>query len=190
MVYIFLAEGFEEIEAITPVDILRRGGVEVTIVSMNDSVEVKGGHGITVLADKIFDEADFSDADMLILPGGGKGTENLSRHGGLISLLTDKNEKNKYIAAICAAPIILGQMGILAGKSATCYPSETALLKGAKLSEGKVVQDSNIITSRGPGTAHEFGLKLVSILKGKEVADKLNEGMLFKRKFEVVIKEK
>ncbi|OGO82920.1 MAG: thiamine biosynthesis protein ThiJ [Clostridiales bacterium GWD2_32_19] len=190
MVYIFLADGFEEIETITPIDILKRAGIDIKMISISDSLEVCGAHGITMIADETFDESDFLDAEMLILPGGKKGTENLAKHDELRSLIIEKNEKNKYIAAICAAPAILGQMGLLQNKTATCYPGNEGMLKGAKLSDSNVVSDGNIITSRGPGTAQNFGLRIVKMLKGKEIAEKLNESMLFKRRYEIMIKEK
>ncbi|OGO85151.1 MAG: hypothetical protein A2Y22_06740 [Clostridiales bacterium GWD2_32_59] len=190
MVYIFLAEGFEEIEVVTPIDIIKRAGIDIRMISISDRLEVLGAHGMTIVADETFDEADFFDAEMFILPGGKKGTENLAKHDELRSLIIEKNEQNKYIAAICAAPAILGQMGLLQDKVATCYPGNEGMLKGAKLSDNNVVTDGNIITSRGPGTAQNFGLRIVKILKGKEVAEKLNEAMLFKRRYEIMIKEK
>ncbi len=190
MIYMFLAEGFEEIEAITPIDIIRRAGLNIRTVSVSDSLGVVGGQGITIMADKIFSEADFSDADMLILPGGGKGTENLAKHEGLKELLVDHNESGKYVAAICAAPTILGQLGMLKDKNATCYPGCEDKLVGAKINELAVILDGNIITSKGPGTAHNFGLKIVKTLLNSDIAKKLDEDMIFKRKLEVSIKER
>jgi 4-methyl-5(b-hydroxyethyl)-thiazole monophosphate biosynthesis len=171
--YIFLAEGFEEIEAISPVDILRRANVDVVTVSISDIREVCGAHGIVVLADKLFSEIDFSDSELLVLPGGMPGTKNLDAHMGLKALIEIQVNKDKPVAAICAAPSILGKMGLLQGKEAICYPGFENELSGATLSADKVVQSGLVITAKGAGVAVQFGLKLVELLKGKAEADRI-----------------
>ena len=175
--YVFLAEGFEEIEAITPIDILRRADIEVTTVSVLSHKEVCGAHGITVVADVLFDQTDYSDNDLLLLPGGMPGTKNLDAHQGLKHLLRKQAEQGKYLAAICAAPSILGGMGLLQGKEAICYPSFEPKLLGATLSADKVVQSGTIITAMGAGVAVQFALKLVEVMKGKATADKISKAI-------------
>jgi 4-methyl-5(b-hydroxyethyl)-thiazole monophosphate biosynthesis len=175
--YLFLAEGFEEIEAITPIDILRRADIEVTTVSILSHKEVCGAHGIKVMADILFDDTDYSDNDLLILPGGMPGTKNLDAHPGLKKLLKKQAEQGKFISAICAAPSVLGKMGLLEGKEAICYPSFESQLLGATISTEKVVTSGNIITAMGAGVAIPFALKLVEILKGKAVADKIEKAI-------------
>ncbi|SHE28988.1 DJ-1 family glyoxalase III [Alkalibacter saccharofermentans] len=175
---IFLAEGFEEIEALATVDVLRRGGISVKTVSVTEKFDVEGAHGITVLADILFEDTDFHGVDILILPGGMPGTRNLEKHKGLIELIKKFHNDKKWIAAICAAPKILGKLGLLKGQIATCYPGFEKDLEGAILSDESVVLSSNLITSRGAGTAVLFGLKLVEVLKNKETADELKEKMI------------
>lgn len=178
MIYVMLAQGFEEIEALAFVDILRRADINVETVSIYDHKNVKGSHGIEVIADKILsDITDMSDG--IVLPGGIPGTYNLQKNDKLIELLKNYNEKGKFVAAICAAPSILGEIGILRGKKATCYPSFENKLIGSTISHDTVVVDGNIITSRGAGTAHEFALKFVEIIKGKNISDELRSSMLY-----------
>lgn len=177
-VYIFLADGFEEIEAITVIDVLRRAGVDIKTVSITGKNEVIGSHQIKVTADLLFDKNQLKDGEMIVLPGGMPGTKNLLEHKELSDLIKYYNESDKWIAAICAAPMVYGRMGLLKGKCATCYPGFEKDLEGAKLKEDKVVVDGKCITSRGPGTAIYFALKLAEILKGKQTADKLKEGMI------------
>ncbi len=172
-VYLFLADGFEEIETITPIDILRRAEIEVAIVSIMSYKEVTGAHGIKVVADMLFNEPDYADNDLLLLPGGMPGTKNLDAHLELKNLLIKQANQGKYVAAICAAPSILGKMGLLEGKAAICYPGFESQLLGATLSVQKVVQSANIITAMGAGVALPFALKLVEVLKGKATADKI-----------------
>lgn len=171
--FVFLAKGFEEIEAITPIDILKRAGMEVDTVSITSNKEVVGAHGIIVVADYIFDDADFSDADLLFLPGGMPGTTNLDAHEGLKSLIQEQMHDDKLVAAICAAPTILGRMGLLKGKEAICYPGFEDQLKGATISNNSIVKSGNIVTGKGAGVAVQFALKLVEELKGKDVAAKI-----------------
>jgi 4-methyl-5(b-hydroxyethyl)-thiazole monophosphate biosynthesis len=172
-VFIFLADGFEEIEAIAPIDIFRRANVEVVTVSISGNKSVIGAHNVCVLADCLFSETDFSDNDLLFLPGGMPGTKNLDAHEGLNQLLKLQAENGKNIAAICAAPSILGKMNLLKDKEAICYPGFEDQLYGAILSKEKIVKSGNISTAKGAGVAIQFALKLVEELKGKETADKI-----------------
>lgn len=178
MVYLFLATGFEEVEALAPVDILRRADIEVQLISVSGEKVVTGSHGIAVTADGLFEETDFSDGELLVLPGGMPGTLNLEAHPDLAELLRFNFQNGKMLAAICAAPMVLGKLGLLNGHRATCYPSYEEFLLGAEFSEERVVVSQNIITSRGAGTAMEFGLALVEKLKGEDVAKKLAVAML------------
>jgi len=177
--FIFLADGFEEIEAITTIDILRRAEIQLTTVSVSDKKEVRGAHGISVMADSLFSEADFSGNDLLCLPGGMPGTKNLDAHEGLKNLIQKQAEQGKKLAAICAAPSILGKMGLLKGKKAVCYPGFENQLTGATLSEDAVVKADNIITAKGAGVAVQFALKLVAELKGQASADKIADDLMF-----------
>ena len=167
MVYIFLAEGFEAIEAITPLDMLIRAGVEVNTISISDEFVVKSSQGIPVEADDLFDNTDFSDAEMLILPG---GSRRLGEFAWLRELVVRHNEEGKLIAAICAAPSVLGDWGVLKGKQATCYPGFESYLGDAYIG-GLVVESKNIITAKGPGLSADFAFCLIEHLAGSEVAD-------------------
>ena len=169
--YLFLATGFEEIEAVATADILRRGEVALTTVSITGERTVAGVHQIPITADILFEEADFSDGDAFILPGGGPGSFMLNDHQALKQLLVSMNEQNKWIAAICAAPLVLGGLGLLAGKKAICYPGMESYLQGAILTDQPTVTDGNIITGKGPGLACRFGLTVLAALQGQEVAD-------------------
>jgi len=170
---VFLADGFEEIEAIAPIDIFRRAGIEVSTVSISSKKEVTGAHAIPVLADCLFSEADLQENDLLFLPGGMPGTKNLDAHAGLKNLISMQVQKGEKVAAICAAPSILGKMGLLQGKEAICYPGFEKELVGATLSESKIVKADNIFTAKGAGVAIQFALKLVEELKGKEEATRI-----------------
>lgn len=178
MVYMHLAEGFEEIEALTVVDILRRADIDVQTVSMTGSELVEGAHKIPVIADILFEEADYSSANMIVLPGGMPGTLNLEKHKGLKEEMLKFHKNGKWLAAICAAPSIFGKLGILKGKLATCFPGFERYLEGANYSKDPVVVDGKIITSRGPGTALYFALELVKILKNTELAEKIRTDMI------------
>ena len=177
MVYMFLANGFEEIEALCPLDLLRRAGVEVTTVGIGGDM-IRGAHGITVQAD--IPEGLFADAapEMVILPGGMPGSKNLDESRTVDTVLKVAARRGAYIAAICAAPMVLGHRGLLQGKEAICYPGFEKELTGAEISNKKVVRDGNIITAAGMGVALEFGLKLVEVLKGKQVADDLRRAVI------------
>lgn len=176
--YVFFAEGFEEIEAVTTVDVLRRAGLEIVMVSITGNREVRGAHQIPVITDELFEYVDHQGADILILPGGMPGTKNLAANHKLGDLLKKYHADEKWVAAICAAPSVLGGLGILNGRTATCYPGFEPQLEGATISHAPVVQDGHIITSRGAGTALEFALKLVEISAGIEKAKNLREGMV------------
>ncbi len=177
-VHIYLAEGFEEIEAVTVVDVLRRAGVDVKTISVSGKKEVKGAHNIVIVADEAFETADNQAADAVVLPGGMPGTKNLDGHIGLKNLLIGFAGENKLVAAICAAPSVLGKLGLLNGRKATCYPGFEQYLGGTVLKDEAVVQDGSLITSRGPGTAFAFALALVEVLVDQEEANRLREGML------------
>ncbi|MBQ0001354.1 MAG: DJ-1/PfpI family protein [Clostridiales bacterium] len=172
-VYVFLADGFEDIEGLAVVDLLRRAKVETRTVSIKDTKEVQTSHGITLYTDLLFCETDFSDAAILVLPGGLKGTQNLQAYEPLTTMLQEFYGAEKKIAAICAAPSIFGALGFLKGRNATSYPSFMEKLDGAILSTERVVKDGHVITSRGMGTAIDFGLALIAELCGQEKADEI-----------------
>ncbi|MDE7298933.1 MAG: DJ-1/PfpI family protein [Lachnospiraceae bacterium] len=180
-VYLFAADGFEEIEGLTVVDLLRRAGIECSIVSMTGNELITGSHGIAVRADMQFDAAAVSDGDMFVLPGGMPGTNHLMAHEGLRALLTSPQPSGRYIAAICAAPSVLGQLGLLKGKRATCYPGFEAKLTGAEAVADNVVVDGSIITSRGLGTAIDFALELVTLLADSAAAEELAASIQYHR---------
>ncbi len=176
--FVFLATGFEETEAIGTVDILRRGGVEAIITSITDKKEVKGAHNIIVTADHLLDEIDFTQADILVLPGGMPGASNLNACEPLKKALTAQYEQGKLVGAICAAPLVLGGLGFLKGRKATCYPGFESALIGATISKAAVEKDGNIITGRGPGLVFDFALALVATLQGEAVAKEVADGLL------------
>ena len=177
-VFIFLANGFEEIEAIAPIDILRRAELDVITVSISDSKTVAGAHGINVEADQLFTETTFGENDYYVLPGGYDGMLNLSAHQGVNELLTKQHNAGKKLAAICASPSVLGKLGILEGKEAICYPGFEGNLTGATISKNSVVEDGNVITGKGPGVAVQFALKIVESLKGKETASQVSDSLM------------
>ncbi len=172
-VFLFLAEGFEEIEGLTVVDLLRRAEIDITTISITGKLTVTGSHHITTFADALFEDVDYEQANMLVLPGGMPGTMNLLEHPGLDTLLREFASKEKDIAAICAAPRVLGTKGLLAGKKATCYPGNETYLAGAQVLNTVVVEDGNIITSRGMGTAIDFSLAIIRHLKGSREAERI-----------------
>jgi len=177
-ILIHLATGFEETEAITIIDVLRRAALDVTIVSVTSALKVTGAHNITIEADLLYDEADYSHAVMIILPGGMPGTSNLLNHKGLIGQLIKYNNEKKWISAICAAPMILGALGFLQDKKAVCYPGFESKLTGATVLYSPFVVDENIITGRGVGTALDFSLEIVRILKGATLAAELRSALV------------
>lgn len=178
-VYVFLAEGFEEIEALTVVDLLRRVNVSTEMVSIGDSLTVTGSHGITVTADRMFALAELRDAEMYVLPGGMPGTKYLGAHEGLGILLKQMNSAQKKLAAICAAPSVLGKLEILKGRKACCYPGFEEKLTGATAVKDAVVVDGHVTTSRGMGTAIPFALALVAQMTDEKTAKDLGKGIIY-----------
>ena len=178
-VYVFLADGFEEIEALATVDVLRRAGVQVKTVSINPTEMVTGAHGIPVMADVLFELAECADADMLVLPGGMPGAANFDAHEGLRAVLSANAEAGKWLAAICAAPMVYGHMGLLNGKNATCYPGFEGELAGATYTAAPVEKDGNIITGKGPAVVLPFAYALAEALVGEEVVAQVKAGMLY-----------
>ena len=177
MVYLFLANGFEEIEALCPLDLLRRAGVEVTTVGIGSEV-IRGSHGITVHADIPDIMYRDSSPEMIILPGGMPGAKNLDESKTVDIAIKTAAKKSAYIAAICAAPFVLGKRGLLEGKNATCFPGfEDELLGANIIRDSGVVVDGNIITARGMGVAQKFGLTLVSLLCGEEKAKQIEKSI-------------
>ena len=174
---IFLAEGFEEIEALTIVDVLRRGGVEVTTVSVTEDPYVLGAHNVEVLADAD-NEYDVSDADMVVLPGGMPGALNLRQSLMVCDAVTDFAAAGKLVGAICAAPFVLGELGVLKGKKATCYPGFEDKLQGAAYTATRVQRDGNIITGNCPSSALPFALALLAAIADEETAQQVADGML------------
>lgn len=178
-VYIFLANGFEEIEGLTVVDLLRRAQIDVEMVSIEESIHVTGSHNISVKADCLFKKAKFDEADMLVLPGGMPGTIHLLHHVELVEKIKEFHRAGKMLGAICAAPSVLGACGVLTGKKAVCYPGFEEKLLGAHVEYQPVIQDGNVITSRGMGTAIDFGLKIIEHFSGKKKADEIKESIIY-----------
>ena len=178
-VCIFLADGFEEIEGLMVVNLLRRANIDTSMVSIMKKEYITGSHQIEVKADKLYEEMDFSQTEVLILPGGMPGTKHLGEHKELVNLLKAFNEKGKLIGAICAAPSVLGENGILNNKKATCYPGFEDKLEKAILTKDKLVKDQNIITAKGMGVSIEFALAIVEEIKGKEIAGQIADSIQF-----------
>ncbi len=178
-VAVILAQGFEEIEAISVIDVLRRGGVNVLALGL-DGLEIKGAHGLSVMADGLFEKTDFGQIDMIILPGGLPGADNLAKSTHLKELLADFNAKGKKLGAICAAPMVLGRAGVISG-AYTCYPGFESQVSQDAPSQDNVVTNMNIITSRGPATSMEFALACLSELTSKQNADEIAKGLLFNK---------
>lgn len=193
MVYVHLAEGFEEVEALTCVDVLRRADIHVQTVSVTGAKVVTGTHGIPVTADLLYEETDYPSCEMIVLPGGLPGADNLQAHEGLIkhimcfaksaqSVDAGGGSDVKKLAAICAAPQVFGACGILEGKKATIYPGMESHLKEGKATGENVTVDGDIITGMGPAIAMEFALTLVKELKGQDAADEVAKGLLYDRR--------
>jgi len=174
---IFLATGFEEIEAVGIIDVLRRGDIETVTVSVTEELSVTGAHGINVIADELFENMDCSTADALVLPGGGPGSVMLKQHEGVRQALVEAYNNRKLIAAICASPRVFGSLGLLKGKKATCYPGLEPELVGATILPDAVVTDQNIITGRGPALVFDFALAILTYLQAN--ADEVAGGLLF-----------
>jgi 4-methyl-5(b-hydroxyethyl)-thiazole monophosphate biosynthesis len=177
---VHLAEGFEEIEAVTIIDVLRRAEIDVIVVSITDKQEVTGSHGIKVSADQFFDAIDYEKVDMIILPGGMPGATHLNNHLGLREQILNFHESKKMLGAICAAPLVFGSLGILKNVNATCYPGFENQLHGAMVTGENIEVAGNIITGKGAGVALHFALKIVELLQGKDLANKLAEKMIIK----------
>ncbi len=174
-IYMFLAEGFEETEALVPLDLLLRAGADIKTVSINGQKAVTGAHNITVMADDICENVDLSDCDGLILPGGGKGTENLFASDTVKNAVKQAYDQNKAVCAICAAPTVLGRMGLLKDKTAVCYPGMEDMLYCKIICDSPVVRDGNIITACGMGVSYKFGLEIVEYFYGEEKSASLRE---------------
>ena len=178
-VYCMLADGCEEVEALSVVDVLRRAGIDTPLVSIMKRLEIVGSHDIHIIADAMIEDVDMDDADMIFLPGGIPGTPNLKANTLLCEKLVEYNANGKLLAAVCAAPSILGELGLLEGKKATCYPGFESKLLGAVAVGDRVVTDGNITTSRGLGTSLELGFRIVEVLKSKEEADDIARKVQF-----------
>lgn len=178
---VHLAEGFEEIEAVSIIDVLRRAEINVTVVSMTENLHVTGSHGIRVVADQLFNDINYDFIDMILLPGGMPGSTNLNNHPGLRKQILNFYENKKQLGAICAAPLVFGNLGILKNINATCYPGFENQLHGAIVTGGNIEVADNIITAKGAGVAIHFALKIVEQLKGKDLANKLADKMIVAR---------
>ncbi len=179
MVYEFLATGFEEVEALAPVDILRRGGVEIKTVSVTGDLIVESAHGVGIKADALFEDIDPTDADLLMLPGGLPGATNLNEHEGLRRALVEQNARGGRIAAICAAPLVLGGLGLLEGRKATCYPGFEKYMTGATYTADLYTTDGNITTGRGPAAVLPYSYALLEQFVGAEAAKQVRDGMIY-----------
>lgn len=179
MVYVFLADGFEEIEALATVDILRRSELDVKTVSINESLEVTGTHNIKVLADIKIEDVNEADLEAIVLPGGLPGADNLENCKFVTDLVTKAANEGKLIASICAAPKIPGVLGLLAGVKATCYPGFEGRLFSAKLTHKRLVHDKNFITAKGAGVTHEFALAIATVLKKGVAAKRAIKSMFY-----------
>lgn len=175
---IFLAEGFEEMEAMFPLDILRRGGMDVKLVSVTGEKVVRSSHGVTIMADALFEDVSEEDVEMIVLPGGLPGATNLDAHAGLDKLILSFANAGKPLAAICAAPMVYGKRGLLKGKKATCYPGFDKYLEGAEYTGNMVEVVDNFILGKGPGAAPAFGFAILEKYAGAAKAQEVKNGML------------
>ncbi len=180
MIYVFLATGFEDIEAIAPVDIMRRAGLEVQTVSITGEEIVTSAHGVGIASDLLLSDVDFSQAEMLVLPGGLPGSTNLDACKPLTEAIKRHFESGGPIAAICAAPLVFGHLGLLKGRRATCYPGVERELAGVTYTAAIVERDGNIITGKGPAAAFEFGYTIVDFFLGEGASQPLRQGMIYK----------
>ncbi len=174
-----VANGYEEVEMLTVVDLLRRAGMTCDIISVTGKKELTSSHKVTVIADLLFEDADFDSYDALVIPGGMPGTTNLGAHAGVCEQLKKAYADGKLIAAICAAPTVFGKLGLLEDKKAICYPGMEDQLTGARVTYEPAVRDGNIITSRGMGTAIDFGLEILAYYEGREAAAELAEKVVY-----------
>ena len=180
MIYVFLATGFEDIEAIAPVDIMRRAGLKVQTVSITGERVVMSAHGVGITSDILLQEVDFGKAEMLVLPGGLPGSTNLDACQPLTRAIKQHFETGGAIAAICAAPLVFGHLGLLKGRLATCYPGVDSELRGANYTAAIVEHYGNIITGKGPAAAFEFGYTIVDYFLGEGASLPLRQGMIYK----------
>lgn len=180
MIYAFLADGFEDVEALGVIDVCRRADIKVVTVSIMATDIVTSAHGVKMIADTMFADNDYSNADMLFLPGGMPGAQNLNDHEGLCKAILAHHETGKPLAAICAAPMVYGNLGLLKGKRATCYPGFEKFLTGAEYTEALVEHDGQFFTGKGPAAALALGYSIVEHFKGTEVAEGLRNGMMYK----------
>lgn len=181
MNYVFFADGFEEIEALATVDVMRRAGMDVTLVSINPTLEVTGAHGVKVVADVLMENVDAAQAEWLVLPGGMPGATNLAACEPLTTMLTAHHKAGGKVAAICASPaIVFAPLGILDGKNAVCYPGMEAEGCGVNWQSDMVVVDGNVVTGKGPAAACSFGFTIAAISQGVEQAEAVAQGMLLK----------
>ena len=174
-----VANGYEEVEMLTVVDLLRRAGMTCDIISVTGEKELTSSHKVTVMADLLYEEADFDSYDALVIPGGMPGTTTLGKHAGVGGQLKKAYVDGRLIAAICAAPTVFGKLGLLEGKKAICYPGMEDQLTGAEVTCESAVCDGNIITSRGMGTAIDFGLAILKYYEGEEAAASMAEKIVY-----------
>lgn len=177
--FIFFANGFEEVEALTVVDLLRRANIKTYMISITGDKLVLGAHKIPIITDKLFEEIENEETDLVVLPGGMPGTRNLQAHKGLEKFILHMNELGKFMSAICAAPVVYGNLGLLKGKNVTSYPGFNEELIGANYKEDAVVVDGNFITSRGVGTAIEFSGKLIELLLDESIATQVKSSIIY-----------
>lgn len=178
-VYEFLSNGNEEIEALIPVDVLRRAGVEVVLVSTVGELTTTSAHGVRIVADALIEDIDPSDADLLMIPGGLPGAENLCNHPQVREMIKAQYDAGKLVSAICAGPMIFGSLGISDGKRCTCYPGCEGNIAGAEYTKELVTVDGNVITGEGPAAALPYAYKICEMLCGKETAQGLMDGMMY-----------
>ncbi|MBR4982257.1 MAG: DJ-1/PfpI family protein [Lachnospiraceae bacterium] len=177
---VFFAEGYEEIEALTVVDLTRRAGIETWMVSITEEKKVTGSHGIEVSMDKTLAEVDFNEVDMIVLPGGMPGTLNLEACEPLMEKVKEFDKAGKYISAICAAPTVFGHLGLLEGKKACCYPGMEDGLENAEVTYNSTAVAEHILTSRGMGTAIDFGLQIIAAFQGSDAAEDMAKKIVYK----------
>jgi len=178
MVYIILGTGFEEVEAIAPCDILRRGGIETHFAGIGGRL-ITGGNGITVQADCTVEEMNLAETDMIVLPGGMGGVHSILGSETAMNAISQLYQAGKFIAAICAAPTVLAQLGITDGKQATCYPGMEDQMGSACMVDANAVRDGKVLTGRAPGAAFDFGYLLLKTLRGSDIAGQVRSGMVY-----------
>lgn len=179
-VVVFLADGFEECEGLAVIDLLRRAGAQVLTASIMGRLDIKAAHGVFIKADVLAEDVDFGQADMVVLPGGGEGTENLSKND-IVKEQCLSFAKDKMLAAICAAPSVLAGLGLLEGRKAVVYPGMENVMKGAVMTDAPAVVDGNIITGRGPGACFDFALELICQLMGEEKSEEIRRQIVYPR---------